>query len=71
MPPEAPGYDLTPLMIVGHVQYRKLWKTHEPAMKEELTRRAIPFVNSMGIRTLCGILMNRLRDDWKSQNILE
>jgi hypothetical protein len=61
------GYDLTPLMM-GRVQYGKLRKIHEPPMKEELTRREIPFVDSVGIKTLCGILKNRLRDDWKSQN---
>jgi hypothetical protein len=61
------GYDVTPLMM-GRVQYGKLRKIHEPPMKDELTRRAIPFVASVGIKTLCGILKNKLRDDWKSQN---
>jgi hypothetical protein len=54
--------------MMGRVQHGKLGKIHEPPMKDELTRRATPFVASVGIKTLCGILKNKLRDDWKSQN---
>jgi hypothetical protein len=61
------GYDVTPLMM-GRVQYGKLRKIHEPPMKRELTRRAINFLDSVGIKTLCAILKNKQRDDWKSQN---
>ena len=66
---ETPGIQPDPPFGDGICpKYGKLRKTREPVMKEELTRRATPFVNSMRIRSLCGILKNRLRDDWKSQN---